>query len=385
MKAIILNNSKYCYKELIDEKIIDLVLRRLQYFEFENYFIIDNDNLKLKDYLNDSYIYINESSLNLIEQLKKCLIHINESKVLIVFNTLPCLDKATIESLIKCNDVDLSYANLDDSYIIYGSSKVILETILNNEVLDIQNLINFISNRKLVRIENKECLINIKDIISFNKARKYLQNKINNKWINRCVFLEDVDSILIGERVVIYDDVCIKDNNKLLGNTIIYEGAILEENNYIYNSIVNRKSNIKSSRILNSSIGEKTSVGPYSHIHSNSFVGDECKIGNYVEVKNSKIGNKTKASHLIYIGDSEVGDNVNFGCGSITVNYDGKRKNKTIIGNDCFIGCNVNLIAPLKICDGAFIAAGSTITKDIPSNTFSIARSYQVNKINYFD
>jgi bifunctional UDP-N-acetylglucosamine pyrophosphorylase / glucosamine-1-phosphate N-acetyltransferase len=116
-----------------------------------------------------------------------------------------------------------------------------------------------------------------------------------------------------------------------------------------------------------------------------SKIDDEVRIGNFVEVKKSTFGKGSKASHLSYIGDAEVGANVNLGCGSITVNYDGKNKHMTKIEDGAFIGCNVNLIAPVTIGKGAYVAAGSTITEDVPGNALSIARSRQVNKENYVD
>ena len=112
-------------------------------------------------------------------------------------------------------------------------------------------------------------------------------------------------------------------------------------------------------------------------------MGNQVKIGNFVEVKKSVLGDDTKVSHLSYIGDAEVGNNVNIGCGSITVNYDGKNKFKTIIEDDVFVGCNSNLVAPVTLGEGSFIAAGSTITKDVPSEALAVARARQENKLSY--
>ncbi|MBS7722944.1 bifunctional UDP-N-acetylglucosamine diphosphorylase/glucosamine-1-phosphate N-acetyltransferase GlmU, partial [Vibrio cholerae] len=108
-------------------------------------------------------------------------------------------------------------------------------------------------------------------------------------------------------------------------------------------------------------------VGPFAHIRPDSVIGDEVRVGNFVEIKKTVFGNRSKASHLSYIGDAQVGEDVNLGCGSITVNYDGKNKFKTVIGNGVFIGCNSNLVAPVTVEDGAYVAAGSTITENVPS------------------
>lgn len=173
-------------------------------------------------------------------------------------------------------------------------------------------------------------------------------------------------------------------NTIILGNSVVEDGAVIGPNTVIINSKVLKDAQVISSYVVNSIIGEKSMVGPFSHIRENTTVGKECRIGNFVEIKKSKLGDKTKASHLAYIGDSEIGVNCNFGCGSITVNYDGVNKHKTVIGDDVFIGCNTNLVAPVTIHNKSFTACGSTITADVPENTLAIARSRQLNKIDYY-
>jgi bifunctional UDP-N-acetylglucosamine pyrophosphorylase/glucosamine-1-phosphate N-acetyltransferase len=121
-------------------------------------------------------------------------------------------------------------------------------------------------------------------------------------------------------------------------------------------------------------------VGPFAYVRPESVIGRNTKIGDFVEIKKSIIGDGTKVSHLTYIGDSEVGSNVNFGCGTITVNYDGKKKHKTIVGDNVFIGCNTNLVAPVKVNNDSYIAAGSTITDEVPEGALAIARERQTNK-----
>ncbi len=140
---------------------------------------------------------------------------------------------------------------------------------------------------------------------------------------------------------------------------------------------------MRHSLVYNSIVNEDTTIGPFAHLRDGANIGPRNRIGNFVEVKKSKTGSNTKAAHLSYIGDATCGSNVNFGCGSITVNYDGKQKYQTFIGDDVFIGCNVNLIAPIRIEDNAFIAAGSTLNKNVPKHSLAIARAYQVNKENY--
>ena len=137
---------------------------------------------------------------------------------------------------------------------------------------------------------------------------------------------------------------------------------------------------VQNSVVLDSTVGEGSHIGPFAYLRPGSTIGKDVKIGDFVEVKNSIVGDKTKVSHLSYIGDCDVGANVNVGCGTIVVNYDGKKKHRTLIGDNVFIGCNTNLISPVEVKKNAYIAAGSTITDDVPENALAIARERQVVK-----
>ena len=171
----------------------------------------------------------------------------------------------------------------------------------------------------------------------------------------------------------------IYDNNLIL-NSVIEGGVVIFPNSVIINSVIKENTIVYSSYIEDSEIGCDCVVGPFAHIRPNTKIANNVKVGNFVEIKKSEIESGTKISHLTYVGDSVVGKNCNFGCGTITCNYDGKHKHKTIIGNNVFIGSNSNLIAPVEIKDNCFIAAGSTITKDLKENTFAISRVNQREK-----
>ncbi|MCL2003835.1 MAG: hypothetical protein FWG72_07530 [Oscillospiraceae bacterium] len=133
----------------------------------------------------------------------------------------------------------------------------------------------------------------------------------------------------------------------------------------------------------NVSIGEDCEIGPFTHIRPGVTLGNKVKAGAFVEIKNSSVGDGTKAAHLTFIGDSDVGAGVNFGCGTVTVNYDGANKPRTVIGDGAFIGCNTNLVAPVTVGERAYTAAGSTITEDVPPHALAVARERQVNKENW--
>jgi bifunctional UDP-N-acetylglucosamine pyrophosphorylase/glucosamine-1-phosphate N-acetyltransferase len=169
----------------------------------------------------------------------------------------------------------------------------------------------------------------------------------------------------------------------IYGHSTIGEDCQIGPNTEILDSEIGNNTVIKQSVVHNSQIGNNGAVGPFAHIRPESNIGNDVRIGNFVETKKVSFGNGSKASHLSYIGDAEVGENVNLGCGSITVNYDGKKKYLTKIEDNVFVGCNSNLIAPVTIKKGSYVAAGSTITDNVPENTLSIARARQVNKEGY--
>ncbi len=136
---------------------------------------------------------------------------------------------------------------------------------------------------------------------------------------------------------------------------------------------------------MESKVGNDTKIGPFSYIRPEGDIGNNVRIGDFVEIKKARIGDKTKISHLTYIGDAIVGKNCNFGCGVVVVNYDGRKKNLTQIGDNAFIGCNVNLVAPIEVERDSYIAAGSTITKNVKEKSLAIARSRQVNLENWVE
>ena len=166
----------------------------------------------------------------------------------------------------------------------------------------------------------------------------------------------------------------------LKGNTKIASGAVIGPNSLLENAVVGEGSTVNASQVYDSTIGRNTNVGPFAYIRPHCVVGDDIKVGDFVELKNSTIGDGTKISHLTYVGDTDLGKRINLGCGTVTVNYDGKNKYRCTVGDDSFIGCNTNMIAPVTIGKGSYVAAGSTITDDVPEESLAIARARQTNK-----
>jgi bifunctional UDP-N-acetylglucosamine pyrophosphorylase/glucosamine-1-phosphate N-acetyltransferase len=230
---------------------------------------------------------------------------------------------------------------------------------------------------------DNEKVMGVNDLYSASIAEQYLRNEINKMHMLNGVSIVTPQTVTIGHNVTIENNVTIYPNTYITGDSVIKSGSKIGPNTEIHSSLIHNNVRVQHSLIFDSEIRSDATVGPFAHLRNGAVIGERNRIGNFVEVKKSFIGNDTKASHLAYIGDTTTGSGVNFGCGSITVNYDGVKKHQTIIGDDVFIGCNANLIAPVKIGDRVFVAAGSTVTKDVPTGAMAIARNHQINKEDY--
>lgn len=221
------------------------------------------------------------------------------------------------------------------------------------------------------------------DLSTVEGVGKYigrLRHEIIKRHMIKGVIFRGVDGIVIGNDVEIEAGAIIEENVTIIGKSIIRSGAVIGRGSEISDSIIGEGVVVKSSRIDSSSVGDVTTVGPYANIHTGSSIGKECRIGNFVEIKNSNLGDGTKAAHLAYIGDADIGRKCNIGCGAIFVNYDGEKKSRSKVGDGVFIGSNSNVIAPVELKDGAYLAAGSTLTVDLPGRAMCIARSREVIK-----
>lgn len=230
---------------------------------------------------------------------------------------------------------------------------------------------------------DSESILGVNSRIQLAQAETVMRKRINEAHMKNGVTLINPDCTYIDKSVIIEKDCIIYPNCHIKGNTLIRSNTEIRENAVIENSVIGECVSIKSSTIIDSQIGNGTTVGPYAYLRPGSRIGNNCKIGDFVEFKNASFGDGSKASHLSYIGDADVGSNVNIGCGVVFVNYDGKNKFRTVVKDNSFVGSNSNLVAPVTIEENSFIAAGSTITEDVPKDSLAIARGRQVNKADW--
>ncbi len=221
-------------------------------------------------------------------------------------------------------------------------------------------------------------VVDLESLAVLEQARKA---EIRRRWLRSGVRMHDPASVWIDEQVEIGagttlgPGVVLRGSSRIGRNCRLGAWTLLEDAEVGEGSLVDHCSVIRQS-----AVGAKSTVGPFAHLRGGTRVGDRTRVGNFVEVKKSKLGQGTKAAHLAYVGDAVVGSDCNIGAGAITCNYDGKQKHQTTIGDGCFIGSDSQLIAPVTIGSGAYVAAGSTITEDVPAEALAIARGRQVNK-----
>lgn len=225
--------------------------------------------------------------------------------------------------------------------------------------------------------EDADEMIGINDRKMLAEATAYLQKRINTYWMEHGVTILDPASTYISTDTTIGMDTILYPQVVLEGHNEIGQDCVLHSGTYLKQAVIGDGTTILSSRITDSKVGNHVSIGPNSHLRNGCDIADDVRIGNFVELKNTSFGYNTKCAHLTYVGDSTVGERVNFGCGVVTVNYDGKHKYHTEIGDGAFIGSNVNIIAPVRIGKNALLAAGSTINRDVEDGDMGIARPRQ--------
>lgn len=221
--------------------------------------------------------------------------------------------------------------------------------------------------------------LGINSRLQLAQAEKVLRRRKLEELMDSGVAIMDPDSTFIDKDVTIEPDTVIYPFTWLEGQTAIGSGCEIGPSSRIANTVIGDRVTLHFVYAHDCEIGDEAVIGPYVHLRPNTVIAKGVKIGNFVEVKNSQVGEKSKIPHLSYIGDTDMGAKVNIGSGTITVNYDGKHKHRTCIEDEAFIGCNTNLVAPVTVGKGAYVGAGSTITKDVPSEALGVARARQTN------
>ena len=244
----------------------------------------------------------------------------------------------------------------------------------------ITDAVNLLSPVMVYDVPDDREILGINDRRQLAIADRVLQSRIVDRWMAAGVTMLDPDSITIDDTVGIGVDTIVEPQTHLRGNTTIGSGCRIGPGSLIENSQVGDNVTLMYSVVVDSSIGHDANIGPFAHIRQQAQVGAACRVGNFVEVKKSSLGDNTNVAHLSYLGDATIGTQVNIGAGTITVNYDGKHKHQTTIGNFTRIGSNNTLVAPLNIGAKVTTAAGSTIVTDVPDDCLAIARSHQTIK-----
>ena len=342
------------------------------------------------DTINQSYAYHkeNDNAITLISALVEDthgIGHIKRDENKTLLRIVEDKDATEEEKAIKESNSGVYW--FKGSELLYA-----IDNITNNNVQgeyyltdSLEILIGKGENAGAYIAQNSDVILGANDRKQLNDLNTIMRRNINDALMLNGVDMPCTDGIMIGRDVTIGNGTRILPNTIIIGKTVIGENCTIGPNSYLDNAEVGNDVILDNCKILDSTIEDGVDCGPFVKVRTNSVLKKGVHIGNFVEVKNSIIGEGSKSAHLTYIGDSDVGADVNFGCGTVTCNYDGKKKWRCKIGDGAFIGCNTNLIAPVEVGDKAYIAAGSTINENIPDGALSVARARQVNKEGWVD
>ncbi|MDD3765565.1 MAG: bifunctional UDP-N-acetylglucosamine diphosphorylase/glucosamine-1-phosphate N-acetyltransferase GlmU [Eubacteriales bacterium] len=356
---------------------------------------------QVKEHFGDEISYIHQDGKSGIVSALTCAKDFLQSSehVLIINSSTPLIQKDTIDAAFSYHKQSGSLATIlaleeqESSEICFFNSK---ELVLSLESLDKSNFRPQSSLAHVVGqlfpkkesvgryiVKNNMELFSINDRAQLALAEKFMREKIVASHMEKGVTFISPETAYISGDAVIGSDTIIMPNTIIKGCSKVGKGCCIGPNTTIDSSEIGNEVEIINSVVVQSQVGDSTHIGPFAYIRPGSKIGSKIKIGDFVEIKNSNIGDGTSISHLTYVGDADVGQNVNFGCGTVVVNYDGIKKYRSTIGDNAFIGCNTNLVSPVNVGKNTFIAAGSTITEDVPDKAFAIARSRQTVKTDW--
>jgi bifunctional N-acetylglucosamine-1-phosphate-uridyltransferase/glucosamine-1-phosphate-acetyltransferase GlmU-like protein len=298
--------------------------------------------------------------------------------VLLLSADMPLIQNETLARLKRDSDV----VRVEDRPVCLIRRELLDgdETCLRQGVLGVMDtLLERGAVIRSIHVPEEEAL-RVTDAKSYARCAKALRLRINERHLSFGVSLLDPEATYIDDTVCIGKNTVIYPGNVLEGGTSIGEDCVIYPDCRLKDTLVGDGTTIEKTVAVEARIGSRCLIGPFAYLRPSTELADRVKIGDFVEVKNTRVEEGSKVPHLTYIGDGHIGKNCNLGCGTIFVNYDGYDKFRTELGDNVFIGCNANLVAPVKIHDGAYIAAGSTITEDVPADALAIGRGRQVNK-----
>lgn len=278
----------------------------------------------------------------------------------VIYNDTPLLTRAFLDTLAEECEALHTFYKLGDGYIKRNGA-------IYNKVQEYDHPLN-------VQVKKFTDIVKVNENIRWHVLEKHLKNDIT---------IYDPSTTFIDLEVEIAEGAQIYPMVLLRGKTKVGKNALIFSNCELIDTVVGENVDIRSTFATEAIIGKNATVGPFTCLRKGAKIGAYCRVGDFVEVKNSNIGDGVKMAHLAYVGDSDVGENTNVGCGTVFANYNGVTKNRCKVGSNVFIGANTNLVAPVTVHNGAFIAAGSTITHDVPEGNLCIARSRQVFKENW--
>lgn len=293
-----------------------------------------------------------------------------------------------------CNEEELEVKEINSGIYIFNGKKLkdaLNKLDQNNDqgelyITDVFGILkNENSKISAFKIIDNEEIMGINNKVQLSEVESVMRRRINEKYMLDGVIIENPDTVTIQKGVKIGRDTIVEQNVKILGDVQIGENSLIGMNSQIVDSKIGDNVQVYSSFIEGAIVENNADVGPFARLRKNSHLKEKVHIGNFVEVKNSVIGKGTKSGHLTYIGDSDLGENINVSCGVIFANYDGINKFRSKVGDNSFIGSNVNIISPINIADKAFLAAGSTITKDVEEGQLAVERAQQKNIDGYYD
>ena len=303
---------------------------------------------------------IKDASGNITKIIEETDASAEEEKICEINSSIYCFET---ESLFE-NIEKINTSNIQKEYYLTDIIEIFIK---NGKKVNCFNAVDYLE------------VIGINDRLQLSELENIMQKKINESLMKSGVTIRNPDSCYIESSVIIDGDVVIEPSCFIKGKTRIGKNSVIGPFCQITDTVIGEGTRINASVVLGSDIGNNNNIGPYSYIRPGTVTGDNVKIGAFCEIKKSDIAHGSKVPHLSYIGDTEIGSGVNIGASSVTVNYDGFKKSKTIIEDDVFIGSDTMLIAPVKIGKGAIVAAGSVIYKDVPSNSLAIERGKQKN------